>query len=328
MPKALVIVSPATGRSAQETVREALGRHFAAARIEYEIHEPRRGDSFGAVVRGRLRDGFDLVVAAGGDGTVSAVIDGLAGSAVSLGIVPTGTANLIARELNIPLEIDGAVALIAGAPRSRKIDAMRIGERVYVLVAGVGISASVAGGTTRKNKNRFGVVAYLGATILKIFEFRSRHLEVAVDGVTQKYHAVEVAIANCGILARMLFPKGPDIHVDDGHLDVWILSTKTLLDYPRYLFRVITRRPASPRVHFIEARKSITIRSSVPLPVQADGDVIGTTPVEIDVVPGALNVLVPEKPAIAPGLTLARDIFMAQYLTYFRKSGASGKPRR
>jgi len=62
--------------------------------------------------------------------------------------------------------------------------------------------------------------------------------------------------------------------------------------------------------------------------VQADGDVIGTTPVEIDVVPGALNVLVPEKPAIAPGLTLARDIFMAQYLTYFRKSGASGKPRR
>ena len=311
MPKALVIVSPAVGRSAQETVREALGRHFAAARIEYEIFEPRSGDSFGAIVRGRLRAGFDLVVAAGGDGTVSAVIDGLAGSAVSLGIVPTGTANLIARELNIPLEIDGAVALIAGAPRSRKIDAMRIGERVYVLVAGVGISASVAGGTTRKNKRRFGLIAYLGAAILKIFEFRSRHLEVTVDGVTQKYHAVEVAIANCGILATMLFPQGPDIRVDDGHLDVWILSTKTLLDYPRYLFRIITRRSATPRVHFIEARRRITIRSAVPLPVQADGDVIGTTPVEIDVIPGALTVLVPEKLAIEPGLTLARDIFMA-----------------
>jgi diacylglycerol kinase (ATP) len=312
MPKALVIVSPAAGRDAHEAVREALGRRFAAARIEYEICEPPRGDSFGAIVRGRLHGGFDLVVAAGGDGTVSAVIDGLAGSLVPLGIVPTGTANLIARELNIPLEIDGAIALIAGAPRSQRIDAMRIGERVYVLVAGVGISASVAGGTTRKNKRRFGLIAYLGATILKIFEFKSRRLEVDVDGVAQRYRAVEVAVANCGILAKMLFPQGPDIRVDDGHLDVWILSTKTLVDYPRYLFKIITRRSATPRVHFIEARRRITIRSSVPLPVQADGDVIGTTPVEIDVIPGALTVLVPEKPAIAPGLTLARDIFTAQ----------------
>jgi diacylglycerol kinase (ATP) len=327
MAKALVIVSPAAGEDTREAVRRALGRHFAAARIDYEIRETRAGDSFGEIVRERLVDGFDLVVAAGGDGTVSAVIDGLAGSAVPLGIVPIGTANLIARELNIPLDIDAAVSLIARAPRSRKIDAMRIGERAYVLVASVGMSASIAGGTTRTNKSRFGLIAYLGAAILKIFEFRPRSLEIGVDGAADTYHAVEVAIANCGILAKMLFPKGPDIHVDDGHLDVWILSTKTFLDYPRYISRVVARRPAHPRAHFIQARRRITIRSSVPLPVQADGDVIGTTPVEIDVLPGALSVLVPEKPAIAPGLTLARDIFVAKYLAGFGKAGGTGKGR-
>ena len=155
---------------------------------------------------------------------------------------------------------------------------------------------------------------YLGAAILKVFEFRPRRLEVTVDGKSRQYHAVEVAIANCGILAKMLFPKGPDIHVDDGHLDVWILSTKTLLDYPRYLYKIIVGRPVNPRAHFIPAEKSVAVRSSVPLPVQADGDVIGATPVEIEVLRGAVKVLVPKKPAIEPGLTLAREIFIAQYL--------------
>lgn len=319
MSKALVILNPAAGKIAERAVRDALDRRLAPAGIDCEINETRRGDFFGDIVRRRLRDGFDLVVAAGGDGTVSAVIDGLAGAAIPLGIIPTGTANLIARELNIPLGVDDAAALIARAPLTRRIDAMRIGSRVYVLVAGVGISASVAGGTTRRNKNRFGLIAYLGAAILRSSEFRPRHLDVTVDGTAEKHHAVEVAVTNCGILAQMLFPKGPEIHVDDGHLDVWILGTKTLLDYPRYIMRLITGRPATPRAHFIEARKSILIGSDVPLPVQADGDIIGTTPVEIEVLPGALRVIVPERPAVEPGLTLARDIFMARYLSAFAK---------
>lgn len=323
MTKALVILNPSAAPGVRESVLQALELHFPAARIDYTIHEPRKGDAFGEIVRARLGEGFDLVVAAGGDGTVSAVVDGLAGSAVPLGIIPTGTANLVARELNIPLVLREAVELIARAPRSRMMDAMRIGSRVYVLVAGIGISASVAGGTTRRNKRRFGLIAYLGAAILKVFEFGPRHLEVAVDGISQKHHAIEVAILNCGILAAMLFPKRPDIHVDDGHLDVWILDTKTLLDYPRYLFRIVARRPGNPRAHFITAERSITVKSATPLPVQADGDVIGTTPVEIEVLQGAVRVFVPVKPAVEPGLQLAREIFLAQYF-----SGAARKRSR
>lgn len=326
MAKALVILNPSAPPGVRESVLAALDRNFPAAGIEYAIQEPRKGDPFGEIVRARLGEGFDMVVAAGGDGTVSAVVDGLAGSAVPLGIIPTGTANLVARELNIPLDPHGAAELIAGAPPSRMMDAMRIGSRVYVLVAGIGISASVAGGTTRGNKRRFGLVAYLGAAILKVFEFRPRHIEVIVDGVSRKHRAVEVAILNCGILAAMLFPKRPDIHVDDGHLDVWILDTKTLLDYPRYLFRIVARRPGNPRAHFIEAERSIAVRSAAPLPVQADGDVIGTTPVDIEVIRGAVRVFVPEKPAVEPGLQLAREIFMTQYLPWAGRKRSRNLP--
>ena len=77
-------------------------------------------------------------------------------------------------------------------------------------------------------------------------------------------------------------------------------SMKTIWDYPRYIFGVIAGWSVNPETHFIRVEKTVSIRSNVPLPVQADGDIIGTTPVDVAVLPGALTVLVPEKPVIVP----------------------------
>jgi len=317
--KAFVILNPAAGKKAHASVRDALGRHFPASHIDYEIQETLKADKPGDIVRTRLRDGFDLAVAAGGDGTVSDVIDGLAGNATPLGIIPTGTGNLIARELGIPEDVDDAVAVIASAPRSRTVDAMRVGGRMFVLNASVGISAAVMGGTTRKNKNRFGRIAYLGTTILKMFTLKPRYLVVAVDGQAHAYRAVEVAIMNCGMLAKMLYSKGPEIRIDDGHLDVWILGLRTVRDYPRYIRGLMHGRPVDLLARFITAERSVTIRSSVPLPVQADGDIIGTTPVELELLPGAVTVLVPEAPATAAALSLDREALRAQYQSHLAR---------
>jgi diacylglycerol kinase (ATP) len=321
MKRALVILNPGSGSCSSAQVRRAVEEHFGRGMIGYDVHAVTEGERLAETVKARLKDGYDIIVAAGGDGTVSAVIDGLAGSLVPLGIIPTGTANLVARELNIPLEVGEAARLVADAPRTRNIDAMRVEGRVYVLIIGVGISASVAGGTTKRNKSRFGLLAYAGAAILKMFEFRPRSLEVVVDGETHKVRSVEVAIANCGILTKLIFPKGPDIHVDDGRLDVCIVDTATLLDYPRYILRVLRRRHAVSRVRYLGARKSVAIYSARALPVQADGDVVGTTPIEIELIPGAVGVIVPERPAVEPALHLARDILVAQYLPGFFRTG-------
>lgn len=298
--KALVIFNPPAGNNGGQVLHDALSRHFTAVPIEYEVYETRKGDRLAEIVRRRLRDGFDLVVAAGGDGTVSAVSDGLMGSSIPLGIIPTGTGNLIARELNIPGEMEAAVALIAGTPRIRKIDAMRIGRRAFVLNASVGISASIIGGTTRRNKSRFGRIAYIGTALLKILSSRPRYLVVEVDGKQHQYRAVEVAIMNCGLLGRLFYPKGPEIRIDDGHLGVWILSMKTIWNYPRYVIGVVAGWTVNPESHFIRAVKTISIRSNAPLLVQADGDIIGTTPIDVEVLPGVLTVLVSEKPVSAP----------------------------
>jgi diacylglycerol kinase (ATP) len=318
--KAFVVLNPAAGKNAREPIREAIGRDFSSSQIDFEIYETLKDDIPGDIVRARLRNGLDLVVAAGGDGTVSAVIDGLVGSSVPLAIIPAGTGNLIARELCIPLEINDAVALIAGTHKSRKIDAMRIGKRAYILNVSLGISATVISGTTHQNKSRFGRIAYVWTAILKIFSFRNRYLTVAIDGKSQTYRAAEVTISNCDILSRILYPMGPDVSMDDGHLDVWVLSAKTLLDYPLYVFEMITRRPAKHLSHFINSEKSVSIKSRVPLPVQADGDIIGTTPVKVDVLPAALTVLVAEKPVPLLGDDLDLDRVISQYLSGFART--------
>jgi diacylglycerol kinase family enzyme len=290
--KVLVILNPSAEDNARQILSEALQRHFAPVGIEYDIHETRQGEQTAEIVRRRMLDGFNLVVAAGGDGTVSAVSDGLVGTSIPLGIIPIGTGNLIARELNIPNEAEAAIALIAGESSIRKIDAMRIGKRIYVLNTSVGISASVIGGTTRRSKSRFGRIAYVGTGILKVLSSRPRYIVVEVDGKAHRYRAVEVAIMNCGMLARLLYPKGPDIRIDDGNLGVWILSIKKIWDYPRYLIGLVAGWAMNSEAHFIRAKRTVSIRSNVPLPVQADGDIIGTTPINVEVLPGALTVLV------------------------------------
>ena len=294
--KALIILNPASGKKTAEPIKEAINRRFKDFQIDFEIYDTKKEDNVGDIIRTRLKDKFDIVAAAGGDGTVSAVINGLAGTSIPLGIIPAGTGNLLAHELDIPVETEAAVVLIAENHIFRKIDTMRIGKRAYILNISLGASASIVSDTSAKNKKRFGRIAYVWTAVGKLFTLRQRYLTVSVDGKTLKYRAIEVAIFNSGILAKTLYPKGPDIRIDDGHLDVWVLGIQTILDYPRYLFEMVTGKPAKRLSHFISAKKAISIKSRIPLPVQADGDIIGTTPIEVEVLTGALLVLVPEKP--------------------------------
>jgi diacylglycerol kinase family enzyme len=106
---------------------------------------------------------------------------------------------------------------------------------------------------------------------------------------------VEVSISNCGVIAKTLYPNGPDIRTDDGHVDIWVLSMDSFFDYVRYVLGVAFRRRA--KAQFLTAEKSIAVASRVPLTVQADGDIIGTTPLQVEILPGALTVLVPKPSA-------------------------------
>ena len=295
MKKALVVLNPSSGTAGGDKAEEALKGYLDKANLKYEIILTKKDENVGEVIRGRLKEGFDLVVAAGGDGTVSAVIDGLMKTSIPLSILPMGTGNLLAKELNIPLKIEDAVGVISSSPRSKKIDVMKIDKRIFVLNASVGYSPIILRSTTASEKNRFGNLAYFVNAIMHLFRLRLRGYEITVDGKVDTSRAVECMVFNAGAVARILYPKGPDVNLYDGHLDVWVLTLKTFLDYFRYPFYAAIGRPGKLLPPMLSAEHSVSIKSKRSMLIQADGDIIGKTPVEIEIIPGALTVLVPEE---------------------------------
>ena len=292
--KALVIVAPTVDGETRDALRVALHYHLVAPAHSCELYEVRPHEDIAAAVARLVDDRFDCVVAVGGDGTVSAVAHALVDKPVPLGIVPAGTGNLVARELGIPLDIEAAVGLLTGPRHTRRIDAMRISGRTFLLNAGVGINAEVIDQTSRLGTSLFGRSAYVGTAVWKVLQAKPQRMVVSLDGAEATYHATDIAISNCGILAKALNPNGPDVRVDDGRIDVCILCMKTPLEYPWYYF---LKRIAPQRVnrimHELSATRRVTVSSDVPLVVQADGDIVGTTPVSVDVLPNALAVIVP-----------------------------------
>ena len=293
--RVLVVLNPKAGSCTADDVRAALGRHFSCDDGACAIVEAAQGDDPGEVVRRAKSEGRELVIAAGGDGTVSAVANGLVGTEIALGIIPLGTANVLARELGIPVELEAACALLAGEHDLRAIDAMRVGDRHYYTQVGVGIDAMMIRDTKAEDKRRFGRAAYLWTAFTRLVGFQPRRFRLEIDGREEKRRASQVVLANVGTLGQPPFTWGPDIRLDDGKIDVCIVRARTAVDYLGLAWHVLRgQHKRSVNVRYRAARRSVVIRTDRPLPVQADGEVLGETPVEVKVVAGAVRVVVPK----------------------------------
>jgi YegS/Rv2252/BmrU family lipid kinase len=289
-----VVLNPVAGSAEAIAVRQALERHFAAPGPACELYEARAGESVGDAVRAALGRGGDLIVAAGGDGTVSAVAGGLVGSDTPLGIIPLGTANVLARELGIPVDLEAACRLLAGTHATTRIDAMRSGPGHYFTQIGAGIDALMIRDTPREHKRRFGRLAYLWTALLRLAGFQPRRFTVTLDGRPRRFRASQVVVANSGTLGQPPFRWGPDVRPDDGRVDVCVIRARNLLDYGRLAWYVITgQHHHSPNLRYFAAKQTVIIAARRPLPVQGDGEIIGDTPIEVAVVPRAVAVIVP-----------------------------------
>jgi len=248
--------------------------------------------------------GARLVFAVGGDGTVRACAQALAGTVVPLAIVPRGTANLAARALGIPSRLDAALASGFGG-HERRIDLAVAGWVTFVAMAGLGIDATVVGATPALLKTRAGWLSY--ATVGTRY-LRGCHaaFRISLDGAPLATSARSVVVGNAGLLPGG-FTLLPDARLDDGQLDVCVLAPSSLPDWGVVARRVLTAsRRDDRRLARYRARR-VEIHADRDLPRQIDGEVIAPgRELTVTVLPRSLLVRVPgPAPARVGGPALA-----------------------
>ena len=289
------VLNPVGGSCDPARVREALEAHCARSGQGCEIYET-TGDAdedVPARVREAVASGAELVIAIGGDGTVSEAAQALAGGTTPLAVIPTGTANVFARVMGIPLELDAACALLSGFS-VRTVDGLQSGERLYVLHLGAGLSSLMIRDTDRAAKRRFGRLAYVWTAVRTLSGLQPHRFEIVVDGARHRLRAKQVFIANGGIWGIDAVRIGPDIEPDDGVIDLCILSGRTFFDFAGIGWDFFTgQHHRNRKVRYLKARRSIALDSRPGLPVQGDGEIVGRTPIEISIRPAAVPVAVP-----------------------------------
>jgi diacylglycerol kinase (ATP) len=291
-----VIINPASGRADLDRVREAFEHAEPHPEQSVVFHKLQPEDHLQQIIDTALSDGYGCIVAAGGDGTVSTVADVLIGRDVPLAILPIGTANVLARELEIPLDLVAAWRLILGPHDLRRLDAMDLGDRLAVLQIGIGLGSLMIRDTSTQAKKLIGRAAYIGTALLRLAGYEPRVFEIHVDGRKERRHALQIVVANGGVLGMPPFRWGPDIDPSDGRIDVAVFQARSLPDLLMLAWNVLLgRHRRNRRARYLHAHEEVVITTKKPLPVQADGEIIGNTPIRLRVRRAVLPVVVPGK---------------------------------
>lgn len=155
------MLNPKAGSRPPDKIKGMLAEGFSEDGWTYHLHEISVDESIEAVIREAPPDAYDVVVASGGDGTVSGVAGALVGTGVPLGIIPSGTGNSLARDLGIPMKIAEAVKILTDLPATRPVDALQVEDTYHFLNLSIGVSAAAMLKTPSSEKRQFGMAAYL-----------------------------------------------------------------------------------------------------------------------------------------------------------------------
>jgi diacylglycerol kinase (ATP) len=293
--RAFFVFNPIAGGASAEEFRAGIERHLIERGWSCEVYETTGEEDVSEVTRQAGEQGYGLIAAAGGDGTVAGVVNGLIHSPVPLGIIPLGTGNGLARALGIPLDVEEAIRLLVDEHRIVHIDALQVGEDYYILNVSAGISGMAMRKTEPEQKKRFGMAAYVRTIVQEALEFRPKPFRLKVDGIQMNVRATEVLVSSGALLKESPLPLGSPDSYSDGQFDVYVFSARSFLDYIRILWNLIVKPVESnPDLRNLVVKESIRIEVlGPPQPVQADGEVLGETPVEIRVAAGVVNVITP-----------------------------------
>lgn len=243
--------------------------------------------------------GFDVIVAIGGDGTVGEVVSGQARSErkVPIAVVPVGTANVVALALALPWFPGMAMGnILDGRVLSFDVGYLPALDRHFFLMAAMGYPAKVIQDSPRKLKNLFGVFTYFAAGIRNALNLNEVRIFIEEkDGTSHEFEGNTILLSNIGKIGDINLKVSPDTSAHDGKFDLTIISSRSLWDLILVLFRMLTwRYRPTRRLHHFQA-ESVVIATDPPVEIQIDGDNVGLTPLEAEIIPAGVQFIVGDR---------------------------------
>jgi diacylglycerol kinase (ATP) len=288
--RALFVVNPAL----LGTGSDFGGRLIALAdQVGWEgmVLETSAGLNVEAIGAALSRREFQMVLAVGGDGTVAEVMAAAHQQDVSMGIVPRGTANIVARELGLPAGWRKATRrALERFPATRPVDLVRVNDGYSALASGIGFDATVMRYTPRALKYWLGRAAYLVAGAWWLPQAPLFECTIRADGEVIEITAVVVMVVNAGMLGAAPFRFGPNIAIDDGLLDIVVYRPRTLGDRAGVLWRIVRQRSNGTSMMQRKAR-SVEIKAPDVQWYEVDGEVHRGNVLRAEIVPGGVRVV-------------------------------------
>ena len=295
MSRAAVVMNPTKlddDEAFRKSVRQVMDDHGwdEPLWLETTQEDPGRGQTEWAVSAG-----VDLVLACGGDGTVTACAEGVAGTGVPLAIIPMGTGNLLARNIGLPMDLDEALAVALGSVQ-QPIDAGRVNGTLFVVMAGLGLDAQMLSGTNEQLKKRLGWLAYAISAARHLGDRPIRVTVSADGGRRRRMRASALIVGNVGWLRGGL-PLLPDARPDDGMLDAVVLIAGGLTRWLAVAAGIVLRRPARGGIYRVQfTQLQVTLDQEQPW--ELDGEIVGSTRhLTVIAQPGALLLRMPPESA-------------------------------
>ncbi len=291
--KGVLIYNPTAGQGDRRPAMDALIGHMRSRGITL-VNAPTLGPGHATeIVRAFLPFKPDVVAACGGDGTISEVARGLAGSGIPLAILPAGTSNVLARELGIPLDPGRAAELLfTGRPRSLRV--LAANDRPFLLWAGAGLDARVMGKMSLRWKRRLGRAGITPTAWIEFFRYEFPRLQVSIDGVV--YEATFAVVCHARHYAGD-WVIAPEASPDSEEVDVLLYSGRSRYELFRLFYALKRHRSthlSSGLARLVRGRQvAIRSREAYAVEVQLDGDCMLETPIACHATRDTVEVLVP-----------------------------------
>jgi diacylglycerol kinase (ATP) len=288
-----VIINPTAGQD--QPILGTLNRVFHDAGIAWDVSITNKAGDARRFARAAALAGVDVVAAYGGDGTVMEVASGLIGSTVPLAIFPGGTANVMSLELGISSDLAQASALVCAEECTIvPIDMGQLGaNQHFILRVGTGLEADMVEGADRDLKNRLGTLAYALSALQAIQNPTVSQYQLTIDGQQIEAEGISCLICNSGNLGSAGLALSSATSIRDGLLDVFVLQQANLPSLLSLTRDVLTQtEPTTAALQHWQGRE-ITLVAEPNQALQADGEVLGETPLSAKVLPGVVRVIVP-----------------------------------